>query len=256
MSCGSTYTRRVRDSFDKAASSYDKYSAIQRSVARELCSLVRGIDGRRVLDVGCGTGHVGEVISTCCEFFQVDISKEMCSAASRKNHGLTVSCDMKNIPFPDGFFDVVTSSMAVHWASDVGACLQSMLRVLNKTGQGLFVSVPVCGTLEELAVCERLVGRERKFTFHDVTFFIKLVSALGGVVEYVQCKKYVLHYKTCVRLLDSIAKTGTQLYRDTTNFRGESVLDVLRVYGNLFSRGGMVVSSWNIAYLVIKKRSC
>nr|WP_241760428.1 methyltransferase domain-containing protein [Anaplasma marginale] len=256
MSCGSTCIKGVRGAFDKAASSYDEYSAFQRNIAGELCALVHGVDGKKVLDVGCGTGHVGAIIGNRCELSQVDASQEMCNIANKKIRGLTVSCDMENMPFPDGFFDVVTSSMAIHWAYNISACLRSMLRVLNETGQGLFISVPVQGTLEELAVCERLMGRKRKFEFHDVAFFEKLVPTLGATIEYVQCKKYTLQHKTCMRLLNSIAKIGAQSHRSAAETSGVSIADVCRVYSDLFSQNGMVISSWNIAYLVIKKRFC
>ncbi|MCU7612301.1 methyltransferase domain-containing protein [Anaplasma capra] len=244
----------VRGSFDRAAHSYDGFSTIQRSVAKELCALIGDIDDAdTILDVGCGTGHVGSEISNRGRLFQIDISEKMCGVASGKNFGFTINCDMQAMPFPANFFSVVVSSMAVHWAQDICASLHGMLRVLSGTGRGLFISVPVRGTLEELSVCERLVNRGQRFTFRDTKFFTEIISSLGGKVEYVQCKEYTLKHKTCIQLLSSITKTGAQFFGGKAG-TARDILDVCRTYSNLFSRDGMVVSSWNVAYFIIKKQ--
>ena len=51
-------------SFDKKASSYDKYSLVQDEVARRLCDRLSNITIKpmNILDIGCGTGYLSDLL--------------------------------------------------------------------------------------------------------------------------------------------------------------------------------------------------
>lgn len=57
------------------------------------------------------------------------------------------------LPFPDGSFDLVVSSLALHWVNDIPGVLHEVLRVLKP--DGVFLATILGGeTLSELrCVC-------------------------------------------------------------------------------------------------------
>jgi SAM-dependent methyltransferase len=88
--------------------------------------------GMRVLDAGCGGGrnlvYLRRAGYTC---YGVDASETM-----PEWEGFRVA-RVENLPFEDGYFDVVISSAVLHFAADeaqFGAMLREMWRVLQPGG--------------------------------------------------------------------------------------------------------------------------
>lgn len=79
-------------------------------------------DGQNLLDIGCGSGRVTRAIKAAYPKAQVtgiDPSGRSLATAMRKarDKGLDISfvnASAERLPFPDGSFDVVFSSMAFH----------------------------------------------------------------------------------------------------------------------------------------------
>lgn len=75
--------------------------------------------GKVVLDAGCGSGrYINSDFSKfgCKEIFGVDLGEQVFMAKRQNNAANThfVQCDITNMPFPDGFFDVVASHGVLH----------------------------------------------------------------------------------------------------------------------------------------------
>ncbi|ABD43706.1 methyltransferase domain-containing protein [Anaplasma phagocytophilum] len=248
------YVKRVKVCFNKAALTYDYSTSLQSKVAKKICSFIGDIENNNlVLDVGCGTGYVGQQLGVDDQLYQVDISHEMCCTASRKVKAIsTINCDMQFLPFAPDSFDIVVLSMSLHWAVDLLGALRSVCRVQKKSGRGIFISIPVTGTLEELCICNKLLGRNRRFEYYDVSHITHAITSLGCKVEHIECEKLEIHHRTFFDMLSSLVKMGSSAHKYGTDCK-VSIMDVCRVYNRLFSREDSVVSSWNIAYLVIKK---
>lgn len=106
--------------------------------------------GEAVLDVGCGTGTLavaaGRRVGPTGAVFGVDASQEMVAAARAKARRAGVEIDVQEaagqaLPFPDGRFDVVTSTLMLHHLPREGreACAREMARVLKPGGRALAV---------------------------------------------------------------------------------------------------------------------
>ncbi len=114
----------------------------------EIDNLLRGHASARVLDLGCGGGHVnyraarhaGRV--TAC-----DVSAEMLqvvaqTAAERGLSNITVSqAAAEHLPFETGAFDFVLCRFSVHHWADREAGLREARRVLAPRGQAVFIDV-------------------------------------------------------------------------------------------------------------------
>jgi ubiquinone/menaquinone biosynthesis C-methylase UbiE len=96
--------------------------------------------GQRVLDVAAGTGNTAiRAAEAGAQVVACDLTPENFEAGSREAeaHGVRlewIEADAEALPFPDGDFDVVTSSFGAIFAPDHRAVADEMLRVCRPGG--------------------------------------------------------------------------------------------------------------------------
>ena len=106
-------------------------------------SMLPDLQGKRVLDLGCGAGE------NCKEFVArgavavvgTDISKKMNQLAKAQVIHPTVLfrvCAMEDIARIEGRFDIVVSSMAIHYVEDLPKLLMDVHNLLESGGVFLF----------------------------------------------------------------------------------------------------------------------
>ena len=107
-----------------------------------------GKSGVRVLDLGCGAGHVSfHVAALVKDVVAYDLSQQMLdvvqAAASERglNNISTVCGAAERLPFADGEFDYVLSRYSAHHWSDLGQALREVRRVLKPGGVAAFIDV-------------------------------------------------------------------------------------------------------------------
>lgn len=110
----------------------------------DLTALVSLVDGRkdaRVLDLGCGGGHVTfNVAPQVREIVAYDLSPEMLAVVARaaKERGLanvtTQQGVVERLPFTEKSFDAVLSRYSAHHWRDVDQALREAARVLKPGG--------------------------------------------------------------------------------------------------------------------------
>ncbi|MDD2052408.1 class I SAM-dependent methyltransferase [Pseudomonas putida] len=107
-----------------------------------------GQSAARVLDLGCGAGHVSfHVAPLVAEVVAYDLSQQMLDvvAGAAVDRGLgnivTVKGAAESLPFADGEFDFVFSRYSAHHWSDLGLALREVRRVLKPGGVAAFIDV-------------------------------------------------------------------------------------------------------------------
>ena len=99
------------------------------------------LEGRRILDVGCGLGmYVRAFRRFSDQVYGVDIDPEKVAQAGRELPYLQVAT-AEALPFPADFFDVVLSHEVLEHVDDDRAAVQEAVRVLRPGGR-LVVFVP------------------------------------------------------------------------------------------------------------------
>lgn len=107
-----------------------------------LLSLLPELQGRSVLDLGCGCGdHCAEFVRSGADrVVGVDISSKMLAAAEAENSHPAITylnMPMESIGGLNDTFDIVVSSLAVHYVEDFRGLAQNVFSLLKP--DGLFV---------------------------------------------------------------------------------------------------------------------
>jgi ubiquinone/menaquinone biosynthesis C-methylase UbiE len=97
-----------------------------KAIRQKLVDLAAPQPGEEVLDVGCGTGTLAIAIKPLVgvgEVHGIDASPEMIKVAKEKAEKASAEIDfqmalIEAVPFPDGSFDLVTSSLMLHHLPD------------------------------------------------------------------------------------------------------------------------------------------
>ena len=103
--------------------------------------LLSGINGGRVLDIGCGSGQFIEILIQSFGSFDsvtgVDVDESVLEESGMKYQGESyrfLKASTQSLPFEDGSFDFVTISKALHHVENDRQALNEMKRVLKQGG--------------------------------------------------------------------------------------------------------------------------
>lgn len=121
--------------YSRQAEHYDETRSASTSVMRALREALGGSPGRRLADIGGGTGNYALALKKeRWEPTVVDRSPEMLGRAKAK--GLeTMEADAQRLPFDDGSFDAVTMISMLHHVEDRAAALAEARRILRPGGR-------------------------------------------------------------------------------------------------------------------------
>jgi len=94
---------------------------------------------KKILDLGCGTGHIAEMLGDR-DWYGVDISPLSIEIAKRFYREAKVGDITKNIPFPDSSFDVVLALSILHHIPDsISETIDEVKRVLKPEGEFIII---------------------------------------------------------------------------------------------------------------------
>jgi demethylmenaquinone methyltransferase/2-methoxy-6-polyprenyl-1,4-benzoquinol methylase len=121
--------------YSRQAQRYDETRSASPSVLRALREALKGAPGRRLADIGGGTGNYARALRReGWEPVVVDRSPEMLGWAAAK--GLeTVQADAQRLPFENQSFDAATMISMLHHVEDRGAALAEARRILRPQGR-------------------------------------------------------------------------------------------------------------------------
>jgi ubiquinone/menaquinone biosynthesis C-methylase UbiE len=132
----------LRPAFDQWSKFYDNptaQAAVYRPVHSQVLRELGGVDGGRILDVGCGTGilasRIQREMGSQVQVFGCDWSAGMLERAFVRNRQVGwLQADAADLPFGNEGFDAVVTTEAFHWFPDQVAALREFKRVLRPGG--------------------------------------------------------------------------------------------------------------------------
>ena len=108
-----------------------------------LVKLLPELEGKRILDLGCGSGErcMDYIKQGAAKVTGIDISEKMLEAARNENSDLRITyikMAMEDIGELNETFDVAISSLALHYVEDFSGVVKNVYRLLSDGGIFLF----------------------------------------------------------------------------------------------------------------------
>lgn len=165
--------------YDGIAEVYEDqvFAKVQRYDARVRTFLRAVADrrGTRVLDVGCGPGHLTHALPPEVEVVGIDLSAEMLRVARQRRPGGTYRVHDYHQPLPAelGTFDVILAVGCLEFCNDLGGVVEQLARVARPRAR-LLLTVVERGPREgddraRVPISPKLPGvRMYRYTYEEV----------------------------------------------------------------------------------------
>lgn len=138
----------VREAYRRWAGVYDEvFGSVSGPGRRRAVAAVNGLPGRRVLEVGVGTGLALPLYDPRKRVVGIDLSRDMLlrargRVASRRLRNVVglLEMDAEAMAFADGSFDIAVAMFTATVVPDAKRLYREMRRVVRPGGQLLFVN--------------------------------------------------------------------------------------------------------------------
>ncbi|MFH0781007.1 MAG: malonyl-ACP O-methyltransferase BioC [Pseudomonadota bacterium] len=163
----------VASCFRASAATYEESAIVQREISRQLIAIIQRFtrcDYSRVLEIGCCTGNLTEMLSNALRidsFFINDLVADFCRyteerIAGRVGRIYALPGDIEKNLLPKNL-DLVISSSTFQWMVDFPGLLTNISSALNDAGHLAF-SIFSPGTMGEISA---LTGRGLRYHTSD-----------------------------------------------------------------------------------------
>lgn len=160
---------------------------VHRNRLKTIVSLLPDQSSFKILDAGCGEGHLLELLNqfnSQNEYYGVDLTQEaLVKAQERCPLAHLSQADLKNIKFPDNFFDFIVCTETLEHIDDYKKVIIELKRVL-KPGGRLIITFPneILWTISRF-----FLGRRPIKVVDHINFFTP--PKIGQVVDLKIIKK-------------------------------------------------------------------
>lgn len=133
-----------KEGYDKYAPFYDEKSDfLDGFEGDEIWKMIGKVEGKSVLDAGCGTGRLIKILFEKGAFVTgLDIAPEMLKVARKKfKKAEFVEGSVEKMPFEDESFDMVTAGFVIVHLKDLRKFFDEVYRVLKPGGVFVLTNV-------------------------------------------------------------------------------------------------------------------
>jgi SAM-dependent methyltransferase len=169
----------------------------------------RKVAGRRALDVGCGTGLNLDHLSRLAQPVGTDYYEEALQFCRERGHTMLCKADAAELPFGEGFFDIITALDVIEHLDDDVIALRELRRVLRPGGVAV-ISVPAYPVL--WTYWDDILGHRRRYTTRTLRAAIEKAGLEVLKVSY--SNMLTLFPATGVRILKALLHKASETRRE------------------------------------------
>jgi malonyl-CoA O-methyltransferase len=152
--------KQIINCFNSGAYTYNAAADIQQVAACVLAMRLSEVSPASILEIGCGTGLFSQFLPQYfpeAHILLTDIAPEMLRVCQQRfvaHPNIKLACqDGEALTTPSGF-DLIVSSMTLHWFTDFFASVEKIIAKLNPGGTFIFAMLGNKSLLEWREVCE------------------------------------------------------------------------------------------------------
>lgn len=266
MSEGLFDIKRIASLFSRSATSYDKYSQLQRTLSMGLAAKIKMqcISPVNILDIGTGTGDLAIMLSqvtSAKKIIGIDIAPGMIDYAKKKSKDDSISfmvAGAEELPFTDGAFDVVASSSTYQWVNDLARAFAEVHRVTSNGGCFAFVTFGP-KTLVELKKAYKLKADPAATYLHeykDIDKIKKHLEEAGFKDIEITSKEIRQLYRNCrdlFKVLKGLGALNAMKNHPMTLKGHKKMMALMHYYESTFVQENGVYATYEVIEAVCKK---
>jgi len=253
----------TRQSFERAASSYDHHAFLQREIELRLLERIefRRLEPGVILDLGCGTGSGSRALAGQFQQAKV-IALDWASAMLamvRAGEGITADntgglcplcADMHALPLATRSVDLVFSSLALQWSYDLTAVFREFRRIMKPDAMLVFTCFGP-DTLYELKQAWRAVDDVPHVNdfpdMHDIGDDLLVAGFREPVMD---AERVMLEYPDVMSLMRELKGVGEHnvASKRLRGLTGKSSMQGMLEAYEQFRRGDRYPASFEVIY--------
>ncbi|XP_065072356.1 arginine-hydroxylase NDUFAF5, mitochondrial-like [Rhopilema esculentum] len=214
------------------------------------------------LDLGCGKGHLSKHLTKedVGILHQTDMSQGMLDRCTDQEVSVvSILADEEDLPFEKDFFDIVLSSLSLHWVNDLPGVLKKVLSCLKE--DGVFLGAMFGGeTLFELRTALQLaeIEQEGGFAPHISPFAQmrdcgNLLTRAGFNLTTVDFDEITVDYPTINHLMQDLKGMGESnaSWNRKSYLRRKTIEAASRIYKEYYGNAdGSIPATYQILYMI------
>ncbi|EGD75570.1 hypothetical protein PTSG_06639 [Salpingoeca rosetta] len=258
-------TKRKQRNRAMRAEDFQQYEMLKDEVAWRVFDRLNDIDRTFPLglDLGCGRGYLGKHIDDELveRLVQCELSEGMLANFSPGARDLDrrVQADEEYLPFPPNTFDLVVSSLAMHWVNDLPGTLKQVHEVLKPDAP--FVCAMFGGdTLYELRCSLQLAEQERSGGLSQRVSPFTQMQDIGALMQRakftlltVDVDEVVIRFPSLVHLMEDLRGMGesnANLHRKLHLGR-DTITAAAAIYQEMYGNDdGTIPATFQIMHMV------
>lgn len=203
--------KRIRASFDRAATTYDDAAIVQRRICESL--LKQTADSAQavtsILDAGCGTGYALPMLRErwpSASITAADFAFSMLKQLPMKPD-MVFSADIEKLPLPAAYVDLWWSNLSIQWCSLENA-FREAARVLKPDGQMAFSTLSTGTFIELRKAFEEIDSYTHTLAFSTVGRLQNSLTKAGLRNIVLLREKHTVYYPDLKTLLQAVKAIG------------------------------------------------
>jgi len=256
------HKRDIAASFGRAAPGYEAAASLQRETGAALLAMLAPVASRRVLDLGCGTGHFARQLAARypdAVVAAVDIAEGMLrhAHAGAPDRRIKWVCgDAEQLPLATASIGLVFSNLALQWCADPQPAFAEIARVLAPGGRAAIATL-ADDTLWELRAAWRAVDDGIHVNrFETVSSLVAAAGAAGLRVRVLTQRQHRPAYtdvRALARELRALGAHNLNAGRAAGLAGRDTWRRLQQAYAALADPDGSLPATWRVVSLVLER---
>ena len=251
----------IRNSFNKAAHSYNEYAMLQKEVAFRLSESINDfkINPKYIADLGCGSGFLTKHLAkrfVSSEIFALDFAENMLAQIGHSQNIHKICADCNYLPFSSKSIDFIASNLMLQWCDNFKTQFTKYYQILSDNGLIAFTSFGV-DTLFELKRSWSLVKdcHNHVNNFEDIHNIGDILLQIGYKNPVIRMEKIVLTYQEVKDVLIDLKKIGANFVANrSVSLTGKQKFNKMVENYESFRVNGKIPATFEVIYIIAWKK--